>query len=141
MAEQKPPEDSDEDDDVRELADQLDALLRQARPAPEMPAEYRYLDEKLKLQEIDLKREHAKQDIELRKTYATWLLVILAAELVVVNVMFWVYAEQGKGWKIPDGVIQVWLGATVVQVVGVVTVVTKYLFPNRDRQSTTPEPK
>jgi hypothetical protein len=105
--------------------------------APAMPEALRFLTEKAQLQEIELKKEYATQEIELRETYAKGLLAILAVELVVVNVIFWVYAENGKNWNIPDGVIQIWLGATVVQIVGVVTVVTRYLFPNRNSQ---PEP-
>ncbi len=105
--------------------------------APAMPEALRFLTEKAQLQEIELKKEYATQEIELRETYAKGLLAILAVELVVVNVIFWIYAEQGKNWNIPDGVIQIWLGATVVEIVGVVTVVTRYLFPNRNSQ---PEP-
>jgi hypothetical protein len=116
--------------------------------APEMPEDYQYLPQKLQLleiqlkkdfaqQEIKLKESYATQEIELRATYAKGLLAILAVELVMVNVIFWKYAAIGEHWNIPVGVIQVWLGATVVQVVGVVTVVTRYLFPNRDSQ---PEP-
>lgn len=108
-----------------------------ASDAPAMPEALRFLTEKAQLQEIELKKEYARQEIELRETYAKGLLAVLAVELVVVNVIFWFYAEKGRNWNIPDGVIQIWLGATVVQIVGVVTVVTRYLFPNRDRQ---PEP-
>jgi hypothetical protein len=108
-----------------------------ASDAPAMPEALRFLTEKAQLQEIELKKEYATQEIELREAYAKGLLAILAVELVVVNVIFWFYAEKGKNWNIPDGVVQIWLGATVVQIVGVVTVVTRYLFPNRDSQ---PEP-
>jgi hypothetical protein len=125
--------------EAAEISALLEAMESEdAQEAPEMPVEYQFLDERLKLQEIKIKRKHAKQDIDLRRKYASWLLVILAVELVVVNAMFWAYAEQGKNWAIPDGVMQIWLGATVVQVVGVVTVVTRYLFPRRDAQSEPP---
>ncbi len=109
-----------------------------ASDAPAMPEALRFLAEKAQLQEIELKKEYARQEIELRETYAKGLLAILAAELIAVTVIFWFYAEKGKNWDIPDGVIQIWLGATVVQVVGVVTVVTRYLFPNRDSQPQPP---
>jgi hypothetical protein len=110
------------------------------KEAPDPPVEYRWLEEKLKLQEIELKREYAKQEIDLRATYAKGLLLILAVMLVVVNVIFWKYAASGRHWNIPNAVVQIWLGATVIQVVGVVTVVTRYLFPNRDRQPEPPAP-
>jgi hypothetical protein len=122
-----------------------------ASDAPQMPEDYQYLPQKLQLleiqlkkdfarQEIELKESYATQELELRATYAKGLLAVLAVELVVVNVIFWFYAEKGHGWNIPEGVIQIWLGATVVQIVGVVTVVTRYLFPNRDSPPTPPSP-
>jgi len=97
-----------------------------------IPNEFRFLHEQAQLQDIRLRESNAKQDLELRETYAKWLLAILAIELVVVNVIFCLYAAKGRDWRLPDGVIQIWLGATVVQVVGIVTVVTRYLFPRRD---------
>jgi hypothetical protein len=115
----------------------IDALVRilndgEAREAPEMPLEFRHLDEKLKLQEIELKREYASQEIQLRRSYARGLLAILALQIAAADVVFWVFAEVGEHWHLSDGVIQIWLAAAVVQIVGVVTVVTRHLFPRRD---------
>jgi hypothetical protein len=136
MAEPTPASPGDEESAV----DALRRLLQQgqAQEAPETPMEYRFLDEKLKLQEIELKREHARQDIGLRQTYARGLLALLGLQLVAANVIFWVYAEVGKHWQLPSDVIQIWLAATVVQMVGVVTVVTRYLFPPRDKATQGP---
>ncbi len=100
--------------------------------AKEMPSEFQHLDEKLQLQDIELKREYARQEIELRRNYARGLLVILAVQIAAADVVFWVFAEVGKQWHLSDGVIQIWLAAAVVQVIGVVTVVTRHLFPRRD---------
>jgi hypothetical protein len=36
---------------------------------------------------------------------------------------------------VTPGVVEVWLVATVVQVVGVVAEVTRHLFPNRDARA------
>lgn len=60
------------------------------------------------------------------------MLLILGAELSFVNLMFLLYTAAGVHWRIPATTMQVWLGATVVQVVGIVYVVTRYLFPRRD---------
>jgi len=111
-----------------------------ARDVQAKPAEFQWLSDRLQAQEIKHKDAYAKQELKLRATYANWLLIILAANLVVVNVIFWMYGEKGENWGIPDGVIQAWLGATVVQVVGVVGVVTRYLFPHRDRDPEPPVP-
>jgi hypothetical protein len=102
--------------------------------APAMPESLRFLAEKLKLQEIELKKEYAKQEIGLRRNYAAGLLIILSVQLLAADLVFWVYAEVGEHWQLSDGVIQIWLAAAVVQIVGVVGVVTRHLFPRRDRQ-------
>ena len=51
---------------------------------------------------------------------------------MIADAVFVVFAWAGRGWELPPGVIEVWLAATVVQVVGVVAIVTRHLFPNRD---------
>jgi hypothetical protein len=105
--------------------------------AREMPSEFQHLDEKLQLQEIELKREYARQEIQLRRNYARGLLFILAAQIAVADAVFWIFAAVGEHWRLSDGVIQIWLAAAVVQVIGVVTVVTRHLFPRRDGKSPT----
>lgn len=73
-----------------------------------------------------------QQDIALKKKYAYWLLGAVIGQLVLANGVFIAYAWAGKGWNLEAVVINVWLGATLVQVIGVVTIVTRYLFPRRD---------
>jgi hypothetical protein len=63
----------------------------------------------------------------------TWLRRLLGAQLAIADIVFVVYAWAGKNWELDSSVIDIWLGATVVQVVGVVLVVTRHLFPQRDR--------
>lgn len=87
----------------------------------EMPEGLRFLHEK-----------ERKQDRELKLSYATWLRRSLTAQLVVADLVFVVYAWVGRKWSLEPVVINVWLGATVVQVVGIVLVVTRHLFPQRD---------
>lgn len=117
----------------KEMNDLLRALAEGSPADEETPTEYRFLDEKRRVVELKILQDHAYQDVALREKYATWLLAILAAELIVVNTIFVAYTWAGRHWKLPDGVIEIWLGATFVQIVGVVTVVTRYLFPRRDQ--------
>lgn len=106
-----------------------------------LPEELQYLDEKAKLQEITLRGAYASQELDLRREYASRLLKLLAVELVVTNAVFIAFAWAGKGWNLETAVIDVWLGATVIQVVGVVAVVTRHLFPQRDvRLPALPDP-
>jgi hypothetical protein len=129
----KTPEEEGQEKRNREMNELLRALAKGSPASEETPTEYRFLDEKRRVVELKILQDHADQDITLRQKYATWLLGILAAELVVVNIIFVAYAWAGKHWSLPEGVIQTWLGATFVQIVGVVTVVTRYLFPRRDQ--------
>lgn len=64
--------------------------------------------------------------------YARGILWLLAAEILIANVVFVVFAWVGEHWELETAVIDVWLAATVVQVVGIVMVVTRHLFPDRD---------
>lgn len=73
------------------------------------------------------------QDITLKKTYAKWLLWLVTVQLFVADVVFVVYAWAGKGWNLEAGVIEVWLAATLVELIGVALVITRYLFPRRDK--------
>lgn len=45
------------------------------------------------------------------------------------DAVFIVYAWVGVKWRIPPAVISAWLGALVVQVIGVVAIVVKGIFP------------
>jgi hypothetical protein len=78
-----------------------------------------------------LRHQDYLQDIILRRTYARWMLLILAGELVFVNALFALYTWKNE-WDVTGRTMEVWLGSTVVQIIGVVYVVTRYLFPRRD---------
>ncbi len=51
-----------------------------------------------------------------------------AAQFFSANIAFYVYAKH-KHWDIPPDVMIGWLSATVAQIVGIVLVIAKYLFP------------
>jgi hypothetical protein len=76
-----------------------------------------------------------RQDIELKKSYAKWLLRLVAAQLVIADAVFIAYAWAGAHWDLHTSVIQAWLGSTMVELIGVALVITRYLFPRRDRKS------
>jgi hypothetical protein len=76
-----------------------------------------------------------KQDIELKKTYAKWLLRLVAAQLVVADAVFIAYAWAGVSWRLDTSVVQAWLAATMLELIGVALVITRYLFPRRDRRT------
>lgn len=77
----------------------------------------------------EIERSSLETDVELKRIYATRLLAMLRWQFIATNLIFVLYATFGVHWKIPDVVISSWFGTTVVQLIGVVTVVTAYLFP------------
>ncbi|MCW2978677.1 MAG: hypothetical protein JWO14_404 [Solirubrobacterales bacterium] len=79
-----------------------------------------------------MRQMFADQEHGLRQSYADWIIRVLGAQLFVADVVFVALAWAGWNWELSSGVIEVWLAATVVQVVGVVAIVTRHLFPNRD---------
>lgn len=68
-----------------------------------------------------------------RRAYGGALLVLLIGQIIVADVFVFLYAARGREWDIPNEVMQTWLGATVVQLIGLVWVVVAHLFPRGGR--------
>lgn len=83
----------------------------------------------------ELDKEGKLRDLKLKDKYGNTLLWLMGGQLFVANAVFVAYAWVGTdpAWHVESGVMQVWLAATVVQVIGVVQVVTRNLFPRRDK--------
>jgi hypothetical protein len=107
-------------------------------PGANPPAEFRHLAERERVQGISLRQLFAEQEHGLRQKYADWIIWILGAQLLIADAVFLAFAWAGRGWDLSPGVIEVWLAATVVQVVGIVLIVTRHLFPNRDKEPAVP---
>jgi hypothetical protein len=97
-----------------------------------LPGELRNLDERERVQTMEHRDLFVRQEHGLRQSYADWILRILGAQLLVADAVFVAIAWVGRGWDLTPGMTEVWLLATVVQVVGVVAIVTRHLFPNRE---------
>jgi hypothetical protein len=98
----------------------------------EMPQEFRHLPERERMQDLALQKMFAEQEHGLRQSYADWIIRVLGAQLLVADLVFIVFAWVGRDWDLTSGVIEIWLAATVVQVIAIVAIVTRHLFPNRD---------
>lgn len=81
-----------------------------------------------------LEGDDLEELIKLKRFYGRIVLILMALQLIVVNAGFLFYSWKGWGWKPPDGVVQVWLTATFVQIVSVVVVITKSLFPGGKKE-------
>jgi glutathione S-transferase len=109
---------------VEEKADSKDGSLP-------LPVHLMHLTEREREQQLSLKKRFAEQEHGLRQSYADWLLWLLGAQFLIADAVFVAFAWAGRRWALPPEVIEVWLAATVVQVVGVVAIVTRHLFPKR----------
>lgn len=129
--------DSAEDGEEPALREAARNLETGAARASTLPERLLHLPERERAQRLDLTKTFAEQEHDLRERYANWILAILAIELFVADAVFVCFAWIGENWDLSSGVIEVWLGATVVQVVGIVFIVTRHLFPNRDDRPVT----
>ena len=109
--------------------------------SPELKAEIREIarkpDQTRELDSLpdpfaDLKRKDLQQDIDLKRMYAIAVLGGLGIQTAIADYFFYRYG-QGVKWQISSTVMSTWTSATVVEVVGIVLVVTRYLFPRRDQ--------
>jgi hypothetical protein len=72
------------------------------------------------------------QRVELRRSYATNLFRLMLLQVLLADGVFIADAWAGKAWDVRTSAMQAWLAAAVVQIIGIVYVVTRHLFPNRD---------
>lgn len=101
------------------------------REAVDLPEHLQHLPERNQAQILELKRMFAEQEHELRRTYARRILLLLFAQFLLADAVFVAFAWAGESWDLSTAVVDVWLAATAVQVVGIVLVVTRNLFPDR----------
>lgn len=97
-----------------------------------------YTDEDIATGKLAAELKSTLDDIDLRKRYAKWLLITMGLELAAVNGIF-IWYGSAKNWDIPPRVIDLFLGATILQVFGVIAVITRYLFPLRERRGNRPQ--
>lgn len=79
--------------------------------------------------------QSAEQDVKLKGFYAYFLPAVMVGQLAAADAGFFLYAHFGRSWDIEASIMHVWLGSTVVEVIGIVLVVTRYLFPRRDQSA------
>lgn len=79
------------------------------------------------LRELD--RRNAETDLLLKRWLSTRIIRWMGRQLIVANLVFVAYAWFGLGWEVPAPAISAWLGATVIQIIGIVYIIARYLFP------------
>ena len=79
-----------------------------------------------------MKLKHAKQVLKLRKKLANYAIWIVIAQLLFANAFFFIYLI----WNTVDPnptVMVAWLSSTVVEVIGILWVIARNLFPYVDK--------
>lgn len=76
------------------------------------------------LRELDAKNARREQENGLRKKVATWSLWFVLGQLVVRQC-------------VPTEVLVTWLSSTIVEIIGILWVIARSLFPFRDRRHDT----
>ncbi|WP_151199574.1 hypothetical protein [Cryobacterium sp. LW097] len=77
-----------------------------------------------------LKRRDRGQDIFLKRVLAYFAIGAVAVQLAVANFFFWHYLQR-LNFAASDPVMVAWLSATVIEVIGIVAIIARNLFPNR----------
>jgi hypothetical protein len=101
----------------RDTGSSADELLESADPPPR-PARF-----------DDLERRKRESDLGLRRVVGYGALTLMALQIATADVAFYLYGASNS-WDIPVAAINGWLAATVIQVVSIVLVITRYLFPS-----------
>ncbi|PPF47050.1 hypothetical protein C5B85_01885 [Pseudoclavibacter sp. AY1F1] len=78
------------------------------------------------------KLKQRAQDMKLRKNLAYWAIGFVCAQLVFANLFFAIYL--GHNAVRPNPAIMIaWLSGTVVEVIGILWVIARSLFPFKDK--------
>lgn len=81
-----------------------------------------------------LKLRDREQTMKLRLRLAWFTMIAVAVQLAAANLLFWNYLAR-ESWRdgTPPEVVVAWLSATVVEVIGIVLVIARNLFPSTDK--------
>lgn len=87
------------------------------------------------LRELDAKNTRREQENQLRKKVATWSLWFVLGQLIVTNATIVAYIVTMLVLKqyVPTEVLITWLSSTIVEIIGILWVIARSLFPFHDR--------
>lgn len=119
--------DADESQDSsgadRAEVDQLVKKLAERLADSEKP------EKSLPPEEEKLKDKEWRDDIRLKRLYGLVLPLVMVTQIAIADWIFYLYGSR-HDWQIPVAAISSWLGAVVVQVVGIVVIIARHLFPS-----------
>lgn len=91
------------------------------------------------LRKLDAKNARREQENKLREKVATWSLWFVLGQLVVTNATIVAYIVIMLVVKqyVPTEVLITWLSSTIVEIIGILWVIARSLFPFRDKHHDT----
>jgi uncharacterized membrane protein YkvI len=84
----------------------------------------------------DLRRSKKASEVALHRRVGNGALILMVVQVLIADTAFYFYGFFND-WDIPTAAITGWLAATVIQVVSVVLVITRSLFPVDDGDTST----
>jgi cytochrome bd-type quinol oxidase subunit 2 len=75
----------------------------------------------------------AEQDVRLKRRVAAAALALMAGQVLASDLVFVVYGAA-NAWRLDGQAMVAWLAAAVIEVIGVVVIITRHLFPKRRRR-------
>ncbi len=102
---------------------------------PSQPKNFQRVDEietqrkREEIRTLTAENDSKEADNSLKKQYGVWLIIILAIQLAVMNIIF---VLVGLGClQFEESVLQLFIAGTLTEVFGLVAVVTHYLFKKK----------
>lgn len=92
----------------------------------------------VKIRNQTLKTKNREQDIKLRKRLASWAIFFVGLQLIASNLFFGFYLWHNKSDP-SQQVMTAWLAASVVEVIGILLVIARSLFPVKSNGPAAPE--
>ena len=77
----------------------------------------------------DIKADDAELTVKLKGVLAVSAFIAVGAQLAIADYLFFRYGSANH-WDVATEVIVTWLSATVVEVLGVVVIIARHLFPS-----------
>jgi hypothetical protein len=90
-------------------------------------------DDDPKLRRRNARADEADQTVRLQKLLSRFAIAAMGGQLFLADGAFIAYGFWND-WRIPPETILGWLSATVIEVIGIVLVITRHLFPGRKRR-------
>jgi hypothetical protein len=81
----------------------------------------------------------AAQNVRLRRHLAYWAFGVVALQLACYNAAFMSYGWV-RGWRIESQVMMTWMATGLAEILGIVLIIAKNLYPDGTGKQSTPSP-